>query len=349
VARLTALPKEGERYEVHGHISVYDAGGQYQLYADQLRLAGEGALFQEFLRLRAELDAEGLFDPERKKPLPAWPRRIGVVTSATGAALQDVLNVLARRYPLLEVILAPTAVQGREAPGGIVAGIQALNRIPSPPVDAVLVVRGGGSAEDLAAFNDEAVARAVADSAVPVVSGIGHETDLVIIDFVADVRAPTPSAAAEVVSPDGEALLLEINQNAAALTRRYRERLAYLRTALDNLLTRLQWASPRAQVANARQRVDEFSSRSQAALRYRLSLARSDLDGLGKTLIAIGPPSVLARGFALVFQSDGRLVRRITDVGEGSRVYVQLQDGQFEAQVGKIEAHKEPERTDLSG
>lgn len=349
VARLLTLPKEGERFEVHGHISVYDAGGQYQLYADQLRLAGEGALFQEFLRLRAKLEAEGLFDPERKRPLPDWPQRIGVVSSATGAALQDVLNVLARRYPLLEIILAPTAVQGREAPAGIVAGIQALNKASSSPVDAILVVRGGGSAEDLAAFNDEGVARAVANSAAPVVSGVGHETDLVIIDYVADVRAPTPSAAAEVVSPDGQALTLEAYQNAAAITRRYRERLYFLRAALDNLLTRLQLASPRAQVANARQRVDDFGGRSLAALRYRLALDHSALEGLGKTLLAIGPPSVLARGFALVFQKDGRVVRNIAEVVEGSEIHVQLKDGQFEAQVGEIEAYDRPERTDSSG
>jgi exodeoxyribonuclease VII large subunit len=343
VARQTTLPKEGDRYEVHGHISVYDAGGQYQLYADQLLLAGEGALFQEFLRLRAQLESEGLFDPERKQPLPVWPQRIGVVTSATGAALQDVLNVLARRYPILEVVLTPTAVQGREAPSGIVAGIQALNDAPSPAIDAILVVRGGGSAEDLAAFNDEFVARAAADSAIPVVSGVGHETDLVIIDYVADMRAPTPSAAAEVVSPDGEALLLECNQNAAAILRRYRERLVSLRAALENLETRLQLASPRAQVANARQRVDELSGRNLASLRYRLSLARKDLEGLGKTLFAIGPPSVLARGFAMVFRPDGSLVRSISEVVEGAQIYIQLQDGQFEAQVGPVEAHEEPE------
>jgi exodeoxyribonuclease VII large subunit len=341
VDRQTVLPKEGERFEVHGHISVYEAGGQYQLYADQLRLAGEGALFQEFLRLKAKLEAEGLFDPERKRSLPEWPARIGVVTSPTGAALQDVVNVLARRYPLLEVFLAPTAVQGKEAPIGIVAGLKALNHVPSPPVDAILIVRGGGSAEDLAAFSDEAVARAVAESAAPVVSGVGHETDLVIADFVADVRAPTPSAAAEVVSPDGEGLMMEARQNALAITARTRERLIYLRSELQNLMARLRLASPRAQVANARQRVDEFTSRGNSALRYRLSLARSDLEGLGKTLVAIGPPAVLARGFAMVFQSDGNLLRSVSDVDRGSQVRVQLQDGGFEAQVGEVETTEE--------
>ena len=190
VADLTALPRDGEAIEVHGRISVYEAGGQYQLYADDIRPAGIGALFEEFIRLRDRLEKEGLFDPERKRPLPEWPKRIGVVTSPTGAALRDVLNVLRRRYPLLEVILAPTAVQGDEAPGGIVSALAALNTYSDP--DVILLVRGGGSIEDLWAFNDEGVARAIAASEAPVVSGVGHETDVIIADYVADVRAPTP-------------------------------------------------------------------------------------------------------------------------------------------------------------
>ena len=341
VDRQPVLPQEGERYEVHGHISVYDAGGQYQLYANRFRRAGEGALFQEFLRLRAKLEAEGLFDPERKRSLPDWPHRIGVVTSPTGAALQDVINVLARRFPMLEVVLAPTAVQGRDAPAGIVAGIQALNQAPSPPVDAILVVRGGGSAEDLAAFNDEGVARAVAESKAPVVAGVGHETDVVIVDFVADVRAPTPSAAAEIVSPDGQSLLIEVRQNSNKMADRYQERLVTLRSALENLETRLRLASPRAKIANARQRVDEFNSRVLGAMRHHLALNQSDLDGLGKTLLAVGPPSVLARGYALVYQADGPLIRSVGQVDPGSDIRVQLHDGEFDAQVVKGQSDQE--------
>jgi exodeoxyribonuclease VII large subunit len=343
VARQPVLPQEGERFEVHGHISVYDAGGQYQLYADRLRRAGEGALFQEFLRLRAKLEAEGLFDADRKRPLPTWPQRIGVVTSPTGAALQDVINVLARRYPMLDVILAPTTVQGRDAPAGIVAGLTALNRALTPPVDAILVVRGGGSAEDLAAFNDEAVARAVAESEAPVVSGVGHETDVVIVDFVADVRAPTPSAAAEIVSPDGENLLFEVRQNANKMAVRYQERLINLRAALESLTTRLRLASPRARIASARQRVDELNSRALGALRHRLALNRSDLDGLGQTLKAVGPPSVLARGYALVFQAEGPLIRSVAQVGHGMEIRVRLHDGEFEARVVEEESDDVPD------
>ena len=187
VLRLRPLPREGEALEVHGQVSVYEAGGQYQLYADEIRRGGEGALYQEFLQLKERLEAEGLFSPQRKRQLPAWPRRIGVVTSPDAAAWQDVLTVLGRRAPPLEVILAPTAVQGSEAPAGIVRALRAVNRAAHP--DVILLVRGGGSIEDLQAFNQEAVARAIAASPAPVISGVGHETDVTIADFVADVRA----------------------------------------------------------------------------------------------------------------------------------------------------------------
>ena len=186
--RQSFLPRDGEAIDVHGAISVYEAGGQYQLYADVFRQAGEGALYQEFLRLKAMLEAEGLFAPERKRPIPTRPNRIGIVTSATGAALQDMLNTLRRRYPLVEVVLAPTPVQGDEAPPKIVAALHDLARLANP--DVILLARGGGSIEDLWAFNDEAVARAIAASPVPVITGVGHETDFTIADFVSDLRGP---------------------------------------------------------------------------------------------------------------------------------------------------------------
>ena len=181
VLRQPLLPQDGEAIEVHGSLSVYEAGGNYQLYADLIRPAGEGALYQEFLRLKARLEEEGLFADERKRPIPRWPKTIGIVTSPTGAALRDMLNTLKRRYPLVRVILAPTAVQGEEAPGGIVEAISRLNRIAQP--DVILLARGGGSIEDLWAFNDERVARAIFASRVPVISGVGHETDFAIADF----------------------------------------------------------------------------------------------------------------------------------------------------------------------
>ncbi len=198
-SRLRVNLQEGMAIEAHGSLGIYEVAGQYQLYADILRPVGEGALFQEFLRLKALLEAEGLFDPARKRAIPSSPRRIGIVTSSTGAALRDILNTLRRRMPLAEVILAPTPVQGEEAPLKIVAALRSLNRVVKP--DVILLARGGGSIEDLWAFNDERVVRAISRvPGAPVITGVGHETDFTLADFAADLRAPTPTAAAELAT-----------------------------------------------------------------------------------------------------------------------------------------------------
>lgn len=326
-------PREGDAVEVHGRISVYEAGGQYQLYADVVRLAGEGAAYQEFLRLKARLEAEGLFDAERKRPLPPLPARIGVVTSVAGAALHDVVHVLRRRYPLAEVVLAPTPVQGSEAPAGIVAALEVLNRHAHP--DVILLVRGGGSLEDLAAFNDERVARAVAASGAPVVSGIGHETDFTIADFVADRRAPTPSAAAEVATPDGDEMHMAIHQASRSLGASLSRRLGQARGELRSRELALRMASPRAQVANARQRVDDLAHRGLAAVRSGLALRRAGVHGLSQTLRAVGPEAVLARGFAVVqLHPGGTIVRSTGQVRAGERLTVRVHDGSFPAVAG---------------
>ena len=189
--------QEGAAVEVHGKVAVYEPQGQYQLIVNIIQPKGEGALFQEFLRLKAMLEAEGLFDPERRRAIPALPKKIGIVTSATGAALRDVLNTIRRRQPMLQVVLAPSPVQGVEAPPALVKAIQSLN-LQSP--DLIILARGGGSIEDLWAFNDERVVRAVADSKAPIICGVGHETDFTLCDFAADLRAPTPTAAAELAT-----------------------------------------------------------------------------------------------------------------------------------------------------
>ena len=237
-ARLGLALQDGMAVDVHGSISLYEAGGQYQLYADALHPLGEGALFQEFLRLKAALEAEGLFDAERKRTIPEFPRRIGIVTSPTGAALRDMLNTLRRRLPLAEVILAATPVQGDEAPGGIVSAIRALNRFGRP--DVILLARGGGSIEDLWAFNDERVVRAIVESAAPLITGVGHETDFTLADFAADLRAPTPTAAAELATPlavlDLKASLAEIDSvlvgGMATRLQQQRESAAWLESRL---------------------------------------------------------------------------------------------------------------------
>jgi exodeoxyribonuclease VII large subunit len=332
VARLLTPPREGEAIEAHGRVSVYEAGGQYQLYADTLRLAGEGVLFQQFLRLKARLEAEGLFDPERKRPLPAWPGRIGLVTSPTGAALRDVLHVLERRFPLAEVTLAPTPVQGEGAPEGIVAALQALNRHVRP--DVILLVRGGGSIEDLAAFNDETVARAIVASQAPVVSGVGHETDFTIADFAADVRAPTPSAAAEIVSPDVAALSEDLDLHQARLAEALGERLRAQRWRLDEQRLKLRLSSPRAQVAGARQRLGDLGNRALVGVGSGVQLRRVAVAGLIQTLGAVGPMAVLERGYAVVsLRASGRVVRTRKQAQPGTELEVRVADGTFPARA----------------
>ena len=201
VRRQDMLPQDGQSVLAHGRVSVYEVAGAYQLYVDHLQPVGLGRLYLEFEALKQRLAEEGLFDPAQKRPLPPFPQRVGVVTSPTAAALRDILNVLARRYPLVQVVLSPTLVQGDQAPPQIVTAIQALNDLAN--IDLIIVARGGGSLEELWAFNDERVARAIAASRVPVISGVGHEVDFTIADFAADVRAPTPSAAAELAVPEG--------------------------------------------------------------------------------------------------------------------------------------------------
>jgi len=332
VLTLDRLPKDGERLEVFGRVGVYEAGGQYQLYAERLRPAGSGELYQAFLRLKARLEEEGLFASERKRPLPDWPQVIGVVTSPTGAALRDVVHVLQRRFPLAAVVLAPTPVQGAAAPDGIVAALDLLNRDGRASV--ILLVRGGGSIEDLWAFNDEHVVRTVAGSAIPVVSGVGHETDLVLSDLAADVRAATPSAAAEVATPDQANLRAARHDLQTGLVLEFRGQLHERAGALHQLSGRLLRASPRTSVASARQRVDELTLRAAAAVRHRVALAGSAVGGLTQTLRAVSPQAILERGYAIaVRHADGSVVSSTRQVQAGDALELRVSDGTIGAQV----------------
>jgi exodeoxyribonuclease VII large subunit len=337
--RQAFMPRDGDAIEVYGSVSVYEAGGQYQLYADLFRPLGEGELFQQFLRLKAQLESEGLFDPGRKRPIPRWPRQIGIVTSPTGAAIRDILNTLARRYPLVEVILAPTAVQGDEAPAGIIAALQNLNRLVQP--DVIILARGGGSLEDLRAFNDESVARAVAASQAPVITGVGHEVDFTIADFVADLRAPTPTAAAELATPDQSDLRLALAENSDRLVRSVQATLAESRWELNDLRSQLTLLSPRPRLTSDRQRLDESLRRLQAALQHRHQLEHTRLESFSRRLASLNPLAVLERGFALVSRSEGGLVHSAAQVSAGDLLDVRLHDGSFQAQV--LPPGKEPD------
>jgi len=330
--RQPYIPQDGEAVEVHGGVSVYESGGVYQLYADEIRPAGRGGLYEQFLRLKARLEAEGLFDPQRKRPVPRWPQRVGIVTSATGAALRDMLHTLKRRYPLVEVLLAPAAVQGEAAPAGIVRALERLQGLQPPP-DVILVARGGGSIEDLWAFNDERVVRAVAACRVPVISGVGHETDFTLTDFAADLRAPTPTAAAELAVPDQRELraaLDELRRRLYALTR---AQAALRRGALQQIAARLEQASPLRFIRTQQQRVDELSERLTLLTRHRLALERAAVENAALRLRTLDPQNVLRRGYALVTDSRGALVRSAGQPRPGERLHIRLHDGSFPVRV----------------
>ncbi len=330
-ARLKIMPRDGDAVEVHGSLNVYEAGGQYQLYADILRPVGQGALYAEFLRLKALLEAEGLFDPERKRPIPAWPHVIGVITSPTGAALRDILNTLRRRYPVVRVVIAPTAVQGDEAPAGIVQALLSLAARVHP--DVILLARGGGSIEDLWAFNDERVVRAIAASPIPIISGVGHETDFTLADFAADLRAPTPTAAAELATPNRTDLLAGLADLQNQLQRNLQMNLADWRWQLSHTRSRLASLSPQAQVRTDRQRIDNLALRTGQAITHSLQLRRAALSSQEHRLGALHPLAVLQRGYAVVTRADGQIVRSVAQVQPGDPLTIQVSDGKFGARA----------------
>ena len=323
--------QDGQAVEAHGRISLYEASGQYQLYADTIRPLGEGALYQEFLRLKALLEAEGLFDAARKRPIPDFPRRIGIVTSSSGAALRDMLNTLRRRLPLVEVILASTPVQGDEAPAAIVSALQSLNRMAAP--DVILLARGGGSIEDLWAFNDERVVRAVTESRAPVITGVGHETDFTLADFAADLRAPTPTAAAEMATPltvlDMQAALAEIGRVlASGMTVLFQQK----RESMVWQNNRLRLVSPVRRLQTERQRLDEMSRRGNAVQAHRLEIATEKLRGIENRLLALSPLAVLRRGYAVITKNK-KVVSSVAQVRLEDALQVRVQDGEFNTRV----------------
>jgi exodeoxyribonuclease VII large subunit len=331
VARIGAMPGNGDAVLAHGRVAFYEAGGQVQLYVDMIRPAGVGLLYARFEELKARLEAEGLFDISRKRELPAFPRRIGLVTSPTGAALQDMLKVLRRRYPLAEVLLAPCQVQGDGAAETVVEALYALYE---QDLDVIIVARGGGSAEDLWTFNEEIVARAAFASPVPLVSGVGHETDTTIIDYVADLRAPTPSAAAEIVSPDmadlaGAADALRERMDAAI-----RRMLDDAHADVDTQLRRIEQQSPLTRLRRDRQSLDELARRASGQLAHRIELRRAQLAGVGAQLAALNPLATLGRGYAVVRRAaDGQIITDPAQVAPGAEIILTVRGGEIDARA----------------
>ncbi|MBI5960752.1 MAG: exodeoxyribonuclease VII large subunit [Chloroflexi bacterium] len=335
-AALNYNPQHGDRVLARGRVAVYEARGQYQLMCDQMQPAGVGDLNRQFELLKIKLEAEGLFDTDRKRPIPAFPHQIGVVTSPTTAAFQDIQNVLRRRYPLVEVILSPTLVQGKEAPPQIVEAIRRLNDYTQ--VDVILLARGGGSLEDLWCFNDETVVRAVAGSRLPVITGVGHEIDFTLVDFAADYRAPTPSAAAEILTPDGEAL-----RNTIEI---WRDQMAEsIQACLDDqrqgIAQQTRWLgrlSPAHNIQTSRQRIDDLLSRAARSIENDLARQRERLASQTRALESASPLALLQRGYALVTRAgDGRRVSSVNDAAEGTLLHITLHDGRLTASVQKRE------------
>ncbi|HEU4813687.1 MAG TPA: exodeoxyribonuclease VII large subunit [Xanthomonadaceae bacterium] len=322
---LKFVPREGLRVLARGRLTLYEARGEYQLVLDHMEEAGEGALQRAFEALKAKLAAEGLFATERKRPLPAFVRRLGVITSPSGAAVRDIVSVLGRRCPMLEVDILPVQVQGATAAAGIAAML--ARAAASGRYDTLLVARGGGSLEDLWAFNDEALVRAIAASPVPVVSAVGHETDFTLADFAADVRAPTPSVAAELLVPDRDDLRRRIATFQARLQRQQQQQLRQSTQRADRAGLRLEAQRPRARLDMLCRRQAESLRRLAAAWQRRLEREQSNLRGLARSLETVSPLATVARGYAILQHEDGRLVRSTTQADAGDHVEARLSDG----------------------
>lgn len=330
-AALSFKPQDGMRVVTHGHISVYERDGLYQLYAERLEPDGLGALHLALERLRQRLAAEGLFAPERKRPLPRIPRGVGVVTSLTGAAVRDIITVSRRRWPGVRLVLVDVAVQGVEAPARIVQGLELIARVPG--VDVVITGRGGGSIEELWAFNDEAVVRAIAACPLPVVAAVGHETDCTLADLVADVRAPTPSAAAELVVPDRGELERSLGQYQARMRQALRRQTERARSRLERAVASPALERPLDRLHQLWQRVDDLERRLGLGYGRRLDQARSRLSAVAGRLDALSPLAVLERGYSLCRNARGQVVRSVDAVRPGDCLEVLLSDGSVDCEV----------------
>lgn len=329
-AQYVAALQNGAQVLAHGYVSFYEVRGDLQLYVDAVQPAGIGLLQAEFERLSARLEAEGLFADERKRPLPRFPRCIGVVTSPTGAVFQDICHVIERRWPLAQLVLAPTLVQGDGAAAGISQAIVALNR--RNDIDVIIVARGGGSIEDLWAFNEESVARAIFASRIPVISAVGHETDYTIADFVCDVRAPTPSAAAVIAVPDQVEIAMRLGSLSSALGSVMHRALDEFLSALSDVRAELRHCRPSP--ANMKERVDMLIDDAGQHLNHALEMQGERLEGRQRQLLTLSPLATLQRGYALVSTAEGgNVVRSTAQVHPGQSISVRLSDGEFGAQV----------------
>ena len=335
--KMKFIPEDGMKVVAHGRISAFVRDGTYQLYCDSMEPDGVGALYIAYEQLKRKLEAEGLFDQQRKRPLPKIPTRVGIITSATGAAIRDMINVCGRRFPAAKLVLFPTLVQGPDAPPQLIAGLDYFNATRT--VDVIIIGRGGGSIEDLWAFNDEGVARAVARSTIPVISAVGHETDFTICDFVADRRAPTPSAAAELAVPDTAELKRKIGNIITREAEVVKAMIRVRRERLDALEKSRALTDPMNVINDRRMLSDMLSDRLTRAMDTEIKMKRSALAlGTGK-LDALNPLAVISRGFSAVYKDDGTLVKGIGDVKAGDRICVKTIGGEAQCTVDEVKAN----------
>ncbi len=326
-------PKDGQQVVLTGNVSLFVRDGSYQFYAEAMEEEGTGDLYQHFERLKAALQAEGLFDQHKKKPLPLLPRKIGIITSLTGAVLHDVYQIAMRRFPDMPMVLIPVAVQGEGAAAQIAGAIEKMNQLPQ--VDVMIVGRGGGSLEDLWAFNEEVVARAIGNSTLPVISAVGHETDVTIADFVADVRAATPSMAAELAVPIKEDLLLTLESQTKAMTLAAEQKWLVSNQQYMLLVQKLEGKNPVVQMEGLLHQGEKMKEKMEYLLKHYLLKQVGQLQTLGEKMRALSPLSVLARGYALI-QKGGTTLTSIEDLNLGDAVSINLRDGEATANITQI-------------
>jgi exodeoxyribonuclease VII large subunit len=339
-AYLSLLCRDGDAVVATGSLGVYERDGTYQLYVEALELDGAGAIKEEYERLKARLEAEGLFHSSRKRPLPMLPRKVGVATSPTSAALRDIISVARRRYPNCHLVLAPVQVQGDSAPASIQRALVSLNQVDG--VDVIIVGRGGGSQEDLGAFESEEVARAVFSSRVPVISAVGHQTDTTLADLVADARAPTPSAAAEMALPEKAHLLSGLGGLKRRLAMALERRRSLLRGRWEGLARSPALSRPTGRINQRRQQLDDLSARMERAMVNLLGRKTSRSSEMAARLQALSPLAVLARGYSIALLEPGRaLLGSVSQASAGDGVAVVLRDGEVHCEVIEVIPKKE--------
>lgn len=328
-SQLRFVPASGMRVIISANVQVYERDGVYQLYVNDMQPDGIGALYIAFEQLKERLSAEGLFDESLKKPLPEFPTKIGIVTSIEAAALQDMLNIISRRYPIAEVVVYPSLVQGANAPESICSALKCAD---SGENDIIIVGRGGGSLEDLMAFNSESVARAIFNCETPVISAVGHETDTTIADYAADLRAPTPSAAAELAVPELSSLINFLNASQKVLEKKLIDKTVFLRLQLENREKSLIAAEPQNRIENSKKLLDERKRRLQELLKIQTELKSAELKAKISALDNLSPTKIMMRGYSLVYK-DEKLIHSVSELKTGDNISVKLHDGEIEAAV----------------